>query len=102
MTRATVSTHVLDVASGNPAAGVRVTLGKLPAQVTNAEGRITDLTNGGVAPGTYRLVFEMDGYFGSRPHLYKRVVLEVDLSEARHYHVPLLISPFGLSSYRGT
>jgi hydroxyisourate hydrolase len=101
MTRATVSTHVLDVASGIPAAGVRVTLGKLPAQVTNAEGRITDLSNGGVDPGTYQLVFEVDGYFGSRPHLYKKVVVEVDLAEARHYHVPLLISPFGLSSYRG-
>lgn len=102
MTRATVSTHVLDVASGKPAAGVRVTLGTLAAQVTNAEGRIADLSNGGVDPGTYQLVFEVDGYFGSRAHLYKKVVLEVELAEARHYHVPLLIAPFGLSSYRGT
>jgi 5-hydroxyisourate hydrolase len=102
MTRATVSTHVLDMASGNPAAGVRVTLGKLAAQVTDAQGRIADLSNGGVDPGTYQLVFEVDAYFGSRPHLYKKVVLEVDLAEARHYHVPLLISPFGLSSYRGS
>jgi 5-hydroxyisourate hydrolase len=102
MTQATVSTHVLDVASGHPAAGVRVTLGKLASQVTNAEGRIADLSNGGIAPGTYELRFEVDGYFGSRPHLYKKVVLEVELAEARHYHLPLLISPFGLSSYRGS
>ncbi|TMD09182.1 MAG: hydroxyisourate hydrolase [Chloroflexi bacterium] len=102
MTRATVSTHVLDVASGNPAAGVRVTLGTLAAQITNAEGRIADLSGGGIGPGTYQLVFEVDGYFGSRPHLFKKVVFELELAEARHYHVPLLISPFGLSSYRGT
>jgi hydroxyisourate hydrolase len=102
MTRATVSTHVLDVASGSPAAGVRVTLGTLAARVTDAEGRIADLSNGGVDPGTYPLVFEVDGYFGSRPHLYKTVVFELVLAEARHYHVPLLISPFGLSSYRGS
>jgi len=102
MTKATVSTHVLDVASGSPAAGVRVTLGSLPAQVTNSEGRIADLTNGGIEPGAYALRFDLDGYYGSRPHLYKKVVLEIDVTEARHYHVPLLISPFGVSSYRGT
>jgi 5-hydroxyisourate hydrolase len=102
MTRATVSTHVLDVASGNPAAGVPVTLGSLPAQVTNKEGRIADLTTGGIEPGSYQLVFEIDAYYGSRPHLYKTVVFELELAEARHYHVPLLIAPFGLSSYRGS
>lgn len=102
MNRATVSTHVIDVASGNPAAGVRVILGKLAAQVTDAQGRIADLSNGGIEPGTYPLVFEVDGYFGSRPHLYKKVVFELELADARHYHVPLLISPFGLSSYRGS
>jgi 5-hydroxyisourate hydrolase len=102
MTRATVSTHVLDVAAGSPAAGVRVTLGNLAAQVTDAQGRIADLSNGGIEPGTYQLVFEVDAYYGSRPHLYKKVVFELELAEARHYHVPLLISPFGLSSYRGS
>jgi hydroxyisourate hydrolase len=100
--RATVSTHVLDVAAGSPAAGVRVTLGKLPSQVTDAQGRIADLSNGGIEPGTYQLVFEVDPYYGSRPHLYKKVMFELELAEARHYHVPLLISPFGLSSYRGS
>lgn len=102
MSRATVSTHVLDVTTGRPAAGVRVSLGTRDAQVTNAEGRIQDLSGGGIDTGTYELVFEVDGYFGSRPHLYKKVALEIELAEARHYHVPLLISPFGLSSYRGT
>jgi 5-hydroxyisourate hydrolase len=98
---ATVSTHVLDVASGKPAAGVRVTLGTRTL-TTDTQGRIADLSGGGIDPGTYQLVFEVDGYYGSRPHLYKKVVFELELAEARHYHVPLLISPFGLSSYRGT
>ena len=102
MSRVTVSTHVLDVAAGNPAVGVRVSLGGLPPQVTNMEGRIADLSHGGIETGRYLLRFEVDDYFGSRPHLYKKVELEVELTEDRHYHLPLLISPFGVSSYRGS
>ena len=98
---ATVSTHVLDVAEGKPAAGVRVTLGTRTL-ATDASGRIADLTDGGVNPGTYRLLFEVGSYFASSPHLFETITLEVQLSEGRHYHVPLLISPFSCSSYRGT
>jgi 5-hydroxyisourate hydrolase len=99
--QATVSTHVLDVSSGSPAAGVRVTLGTRTG-TTDANGRITDLGGDGVELGSHRLVFAVGAYFGARPHLYESITLDVLLNEARHYHVPLLIAPFSCSSYRGT
>lgn len=98
---ATVSTHVLDVAVGKPASGIRVTLGTRTL-TTDANGRIADLSGGGINPGTYRLIFEVGSYFGGTPHLFETVTLEVQLREIRHYHVPLLISPYSCSSYRGT
>ena len=98
---ATVSTHVLDVAEGKPAAGVRVTLATRTL-VTDAEGRIPDLSGGGINPGSYRLLFEVGTYFGTTPHLFDTIALEVQLSEGRHYHVPLLIAPYACSTYRGT
>lgn len=99
--RATLSTHVLDVATGRPAGGVRVSLGTRTL-TTDDNGRIGDLSNGGLEAGDYRLVFEIGLYFGSAPHLFETVTLEVKITEARHYHVPLLISPFSCSSYRGS
>lgn len=98
---ATVSTHVLDVASGKPAAGVRVTLGTRTL-TTDAEGRIADLSGGGINPGAYRLLVEVDAYWGRTPHLFKTIALELDLGEGRHYHVPLLIAPYSCTIYRGT
>lgn len=98
---ATVSTHVLDVGAGKPASGVRVTLGTRTL-TTDDNGRIADLSGGGVNPGTYRLLFEVGPYFGRAPHLFETVTLELQLREGRHYHVPLLISPYSCSSYRGT
>jgi len=98
---ATVSTHVLDVASGKPASGVRVTLGTRTL-TTDAQGRIADLSEGGINPGSYRLLFEVGAYFGTTPHLFETVALDLRLSEARHYHVPLLIAPYSCSTYRGT
>ncbi|HEY4844265.1 MAG TPA: hydroxyisourate hydrolase [Candidatus Dormibacteraeota bacterium] len=98
---ATVSTHVLDLAEGKPAAGVRVTLGTRTL-VTDAEGRIADLSGGGINPGSYRLLFELGAYFGGTPHLFDTIALEVQLNEGRHYHVPLLIAPYACSTYRGT
>jgi len=99
--QATVSTHVLDVSSGGPAAGVRVTLGTHTA-TTGADGRIADLSGGGIELGSHKLVFAVGAYFAGRPHLFETVTLDVELDEARHYHVPLLIAPFSCSSYRGT
>jgi 5-hydroxyisourate hydrolase len=98
---ATVSTHVLDVASGKPAVGVRVTLGTRTL-ATDAQGRIADLSGGGINPGTYRLLFEVGTYFAGTPHLFETIALELQLSQGGHYHVPLLISPYACSTYRGT
>ncbi|MGZ4352260.1 MAG: hydroxyisourate hydrolase [Gaiellaceae bacterium] len=93
----TVSTHVLDTAAGRPAQGVRVELWAADALVasgeTDADGRIVDFAD---APaGSYRLVF-----FPPSP-FFRRVELEVELGEG-HYHVPLLVSPYGCATYRGS
>lgn len=98
---ATVSTHVLDVARGAPAAGVRVSLGSR-SLTTDADGRIADLSGGGVNLGSHRLTFNVGAYFAGQPHLFEKVTLEIRLDEARHYHVPLLIAPYSCSTYRGT
>ncbi len=102
MTRSTISTHVLDIALGKPAAGISVTLTSRPAQVTNADGRIADITSGGIGPGSYQVTFELGPYFGDRPHLFNKVAFAIVVAEARHYHIPLLISPFSCSSYQGS
>ena len=98
---ATVSTHLLDVASGRPAAGVRVTLGTRTL-TTDAQGRIADLSGGGINPGSYRMLVEVGAYFDGAPHLFETITLELKLSEGRHYHVPLLIAPYSCTTYRGT
>jgi 5-hydroxyisourate hydrolase len=92
-----LSTHVLDTASGRPAAGVRVELFRrselLASGETDADGRIRELAD--VEPGLYRLVFHPPSPF------FRRVELEVELGEG-HYHVPLLVSPYACASYRGS
>lgn len=103
----TLSTHVLDTGTGRPAAGVEVSLYRGDARVgsgtTDADGRIRDLARG-LATGTYRLVFEVGGYFRGRsePAFFSRVSLDVELTGDGHYHVPLLMSRFGCVSYRGS
>ena len=94
----TVSTHVLDTERGRPAAHVRVELynadGDLVGNgLTDADGRIREL--GEAAPGTYRIVFHPPSPF------FKRVEFEVELGEG-HHHVPLLISSYACTSYRGS
>ncbi len=95
---------MLDTAQGTPAAGVEVTLSRRGERVasgtTGADGRIAALGQD-LEPGGYEVVFELDPYFGSADHLYGRVRLEVRL-DARHHHLPLLISPYGVTAYRGT
>ena len=105
--RPTISTHVLDTTRGEPAAGLTVTLSRLDgteqrSQQTDADGRL-DL--GPVAAGTYRLSFDVGTYYkktGDAPFL-QRATLEVEIQDtARRYHIPLLMSPFSCSSYRGS
>jgi 5-hydroxyisourate hydrolase len=95
----TVSTHVLDTERGRPASGVRVELFRGEALVgsgeTDADGRIGDLAGGALESGAYRLVFHPPSPF------FRRVELEVVLADG-HYHVPLLLSPYSCTTYRGS
>ena len=92
-----LSTHVLDTAVGGPAAGVTVELsgrdGTVATVETDGDGRARVADD--LAAGSYRLVFHPPSPF------FRRVELTVALEEG-HYHVPLLVSPFGCASYRGS
>lgn len=111
----TISTHVLDTETGQPAVGVHVSLYKLgederPIRLTQAltdgDGRVRDLLERPMSPGTYRLEFRLagranpaadDGPFFSRMSIDLRVV-----DTSRSYHVPLLLAPFSMTTYRGS
>ena len=92
-----LSTHVLDTGAGRPAAGVRVELSRdgavIAAAETDADGRARLADE--LEPGLYRLAFAPPSPF------FRRVELEVELGDG-HYHVPLLVSPYGCASYRGS
>lgn len=100
---------MLDTARGAPAAGVAVRvlrrqgeqLVEVGSGVTGDDGRVAQLLRSELTPGSYQMVFELSAYFGSQPHLFSRVTLDLAIAEARHHHVPLLVSPFSTSSYRG-
>ena len=105
----TLSTHVLDTSLGKPVAGIRVTLLRgdttLGEGLTDADGRARDLTAGALASGEYRLHFEVHPYFRAteREGFYRTITIDfVVRSDNEHYHVPLLLSPFGYSTYRGS
>ena len=94
---ASLSTHVLDVERGRPAGGVRVELWRdelLTAAETDADGRIAELASD-LEPGVYRLLFRPPSPF------FRGIGLEVELEEG-HYHVPLLVSSYGCTTYRGS
>lgn len=106
----TLSTHVLDIERGVPAPGVPVSLYRgehcLAHAHTNTEGRIPDLASDSLADGTYRIEFDALAYFTSQgraaPFL-KRISIEFEVhARDRHYHVPLLLSPYACTSYRGS
>lgn len=111
-----ITTHVLDTARGRPAAGVPVYLewvsgergpGVIGRGVTDADGRLRTLLppEAGLQPGTYRLVFDTDAYFAERRQeaFYPEVSIVFTVRDAgEHYHVPLLLSPYGYSTYRGS
>lgn len=117
-TRSHVTSHVLDAAAGAPASGLRVRLERRGAapdgstswegvaeQATDADGRCTSLGPQRLEVGTYRLTFATGEWFAaaSRPTFYPQVVIDVDLSDPdQHYHVPVLLSPFAYTTYRGS
>lgn len=110
-----ITTHVLDTARGRPAAGVPVTLEVeaaggwilLGKGTTNADGRISDLLpdENAIEAGVYRLIFDTSSYFAGNkvPAFYPQVTIVFKIENSgQHYHVPLLLSPFGYSTYRGS
>ena len=113
-----ITTHVLDTARGRPAAGVPVVLeraeagegggtGVLSRATTDADGRVRELLPAGTAltAGTYRLTFETGAYFEASggEGFYPRVSILFTVRDAsQHHHVPLLLSPFGYATYRGS
>ncbi|MHB8611920.1 MAG: hydroxyisourate hydrolase [Candidatus Dormibacteraceae bacterium] len=109
-----ISTHVLDTTQGRPAAGMAVTLRRRAADgdwsvvgraVTDAEGRVKDLSGAPLLSGDYRLEFATGEYFkGSGAIVFYPEVLVtvVALDGDAHLHVPLLLNPFGYSTYKGT
>jgi len=105
----TLSTHVLDTSLGQAAKGVRVVLERAGAQigdgVTDADGRIGTIGPDRLDPGDYTLRFDTGGYFadGGREAFYPEVVVVFTIADAdQHYHVPVLLNPFGFATYRGT
>ena len=112
----TISTHILDTSRGKPAPGVTVSLeiliagegwSRLSQAVTDGDGRVKSfvLTEPQLVAGTYRLTFAVGQYFSSldQQSFYPEVTVNFLIEGgSEHYHVPLLISPFGYSTYRGS
>lgn len=111
-----ITTHVLDTTLGRPAAGVPVVLERIDAEqrwhvlgrgLTDADGRLRALLDPGatLVPGVYRLIFDTTAYFASRQvrAFYPTVAVTFSVTEeSAHYHVPLLLSPYGYTTYRGS
>lgn len=115
----TLSTHVLDAVTGNPAVGVEIHVFSLGtgnsggsqdlesltgSGVTNDDGRVPDLVTGALPAGVYRIVFATESWFSGQgvEAFYPEVSITFRVTEERHYHVPLLLSPFAFSTYRGS
>ena len=105
----TLTTHVLDTALGAPAMGIRVTLERdgnvLGSGVTDADGRVKDLVKATLDGGKYELRFDVAGYFAKsgRESFYTDIAVSFQVKDGtENYHVPLLLSPFGYSTYRGS
>ena len=105
-----ITTHVLDSALGRPAEGVPVQLETeqgdlLDYAVTDADGRISEIGPPSLPAHVYRLVFDVGSYFEAtgQKGFYPRIVIDFDLAdEDAHYHVPVLLSPWAYSTYRGS
>jgi len=104
-----ISTHILDTSAGRPAPGVTVELSHegqvVGSGVTDADGRLMELGPERLDAGTYRLHFATGEYFQQtgRETFYPSVSIDFSVGDPeQHFHVPLLISPFGFSTYRGS
>jgi 5-hydroxyisourate hydrolase len=116
-----ISTHVLDIAAGRPAVGLDVRLefvtaagtAEIARATTDSGGRITSMGPELIDPGTYRLIFDTGSYHARHPRdsggnapgdaFFPEVAVTFAVTDGReHYHVPLLMSPFGYSTYRGS
>ena len=111
-----ITTHILDTSKGKPASGVFVRLEyfsdeqewhELGRGETDADGRLKNLlpADKEIAPGEYRLTFEVGDYFSQQSveSFYKQVIVSFVIHDSsQHYHVPLLLNPFGYSTYRGS
>ena len=106
----TLSTHVLDTSLGKPAAGVTVVLESVAGEalgdgITDGDGRVGSIGPERLEAGDYRLRFASGGYFSARgvEAFYPEVVVVFTIADAdQHYHVPVLLNPFGYSTYRGS
>ncbi|TMQ06151.1 MAG: hydroxyisourate hydrolase [Deltaproteobacteria bacterium] len=109
-----ITTHVLDTAAGRPGRAIAIELERndggswhrIGAGVTDDDGRLRTLTAPGpVSPGIYRLRFHTGAYFAAHQQVGFFPVVEIEFlvdDGGQHYHVPLLLSPFGYSTYRGS
>ena len=105
-----VSAHVLDASAGAPAAGVEVRLSttegrELATAVTDADGRVTELGPATLPVGTYRVLFATGRYLADRdqPAFYPQIEVSFTVTEGEpHYHIPLLLSPYSYTTYRGS
>jgi 5-hydroxyisourate hydrolase len=110
-----VTTHILDTSAGKPAAGVTIIMEKpdesgnwslLAQGITNEDGRIGNLFADNVIllPGYYKLRFDTGTYFRNRniKCFYPSVEIIFEITDSSHYHVPLLLNPYGYSTYRGS
>ena len=109
-----ITTHVLDIAAGRPAAGVAVTLERaqpggvwrqVGAATTDDNGRANDLSGGAIETGQHRLTFATGAYFSAQgiASFHPSVTVTFEIVDAtQHHHVPLLVAPFGYSTYRGS
>ncbi|MCF6361632.1 MAG: hydroxyisourate hydrolase [Cyclobacteriaceae bacterium] len=110
-----ITTHVLDTALGKPAEGIKIILQRpkgdnewedIASGVTNSDGRIAQFMEKDqvIAPGIYRMFFETKAYFKKLgiKGFYPEVPVIFEITDTEHYHIPLLLSPFGYSTYRGS
>lgn len=111
-----ITTHVLDTAKGIPAEGITISLQQPASEenkweniangITNSDGRIPDFLEEDkvLSPGIYRMLFETGPYFEKNHEsgFYPYVPVVFEIHDTEHYHVPLLLNPFGYSTYRGS